>query len=182
LISNSTVGGWDDGRPLCRAVLDQENARYLGKGLYAAGIRRSDVVVNFLSAGFWGGMHVFNLALSYTGEYKASTSPASASYAMLPIIQYPAFSHSHSHSTGCAVVPLGPTFSSEDVVTFLRQLRPTALLGMPSTIMTLADHVAQLADTEGEPTAPIVISKVITGGNANLVIDSEHVIDWSHGL
>mmetsp|Transcript_33579 Transcript_33579/g.62654 ORF Transcript_33579/g.62654 Transcript_33579/m.62654 type:complete len:139 (-) Transcript_33579:17-433(-) len=128
---------------------DQENARYLGKGLYAAGIRRSDVVVNFLSAGFWGGMHVFNLALSYTG---------------------------------CAVVPLGPTFSSEDVVTFLRQLRPTALLGMPSTIMTLADHVAQLADTEGEPTAPIVISKVITGGNANLVIDSEHVIDWSHGL
>jgi hypothetical protein len=46
---------------------DQENSRYLGKGLYAAGIRNTDVVVNFLSAGFWGGMHVFNLALSYTG-------------------------------------------------------------------------------------------------------------------
>ena len=49
---------------------DQENARYLGKGLYAGGIRQSDVVVNFLSAGFWGGMHVFNLALSYTGEVR----------------------------------------------------------------------------------------------------------------
>jgi phenylacetate-coenzyme A ligase PaaK-like adenylate-forming protein len=59
-------------------------------------------------------------------------------------------------------LPLGPAFSSEEVVAFLRQLRPTALLGMPSFIMTLVDYIAQLHVNTDDT---ITISKIITGEN-----------------
>lgn len=51
---------------------DKENARYLAKGLYAQGMRASDVVMNCLSGGFWGGSHVFSLALSFIGNVIAT--------------------------------------------------------------------------------------------------------------
>ena len=54
---------------------DEENARYLAKGLHAQGIRAHDTVMNFLSSGLWGGMHVFNLALSYVGCGVIPTGP-----------------------------------------------------------------------------------------------------------
>jgi phenylacetate-coenzyme A ligase PaaK-like adenylate-forming protein len=54
---------------------DQENARYLAKGLHAQGLGRSDRVMNFLSSGLWGGMHVFGLALGYVGCGVLPTGP-----------------------------------------------------------------------------------------------------------
>jgi hypothetical protein len=70
--------------------------------------------------------------------------------------------------TGCAVIPLGPTFSCDEVLDFIVKLKPTAVLGMPSLVMTLVEHVAQrrgAARASGvvDDTADIVISKVITG-------------------
>ena len=47
---------------------DEENARYLAKGLFSCGVNpTTDVVCNTLSSGFWGGMHVFNLSCKYLG-------------------------------------------------------------------------------------------------------------------
>lgn len=54
---------------------DQENARYLAKGLHAQGIGTNDRVMNFLSSGLWGGMHVFGLALGYIGCGVLPTGP-----------------------------------------------------------------------------------------------------------
>ena len=71
-------------------------------------------------------------------------------------------------SPGCAVIPLGPAFSDGEVLGFLQKLQPTAILGMPSFVMTLADYVSQLRaecnhnGTE-DVTKNIKISKVITG-------------------
>ena len=46
---------------------DSENARYIAKGLLVSGLRSHDTVVNTLSGGFWGGYHVYNLALQTMG-------------------------------------------------------------------------------------------------------------------
>ena len=75
---------------------------------------------------------------------------------------------------GCAVIPLGPAFSLPEVAGFLRQLRPTAVLAMPSFVLALADHVATQqqqnltltqteTQTQPQTETEIVIQKVITG-------------------
>lgn len=68
------------------------------------------------------------------------------------------------------MIPLGPAFSSAEVLGFLRHLRPTAILGMPSAIMALANYVACLESSEEKigggivkDTSSLVIKKVITG-------------------
>lgn len=87
---------------------DDDNARYIAKGLYASGLRKTDIVINCLSGGFWGGLHVFSLALRIIG---------------------------------CAIVPLGSNFTKEEVVTFIRKLKPTALLAIPSYLVSIVEYI-----------------------------------------
>ena len=46
---------------------DNDNARNIAKGLLAGGLGPRDVVMNTLSSGFWGGYHVYNAAVAWTG-------------------------------------------------------------------------------------------------------------------
>lgn len=46
---------------------DSENSRYIAKGLLVSGLRPHDTVLNTLAGGFWGGYHVYNLALQIMG-------------------------------------------------------------------------------------------------------------------
>lgn len=64
---------------------DEENARYLAKGLYSQGIQSTDCIMNCLSAGFWGGMHVYNLAFKYLG---CSVIPLGPNFKNSEIIQF----------------------------------------------------------------------------------------------
>jgi phenylacetate-coenzyme A ligase PaaK-like adenylate-forming protein len=113
---------------------DEENARYLAKGLHSQGLTSSDIVMNCLSSGFWGGMHVFNLALKYLG---------------------------------CSVIPLGPNFTNSETIHFIRDLKPTFLLAIPSYLLKLAEHLETLAAAQGEgerESGAVAVTGVITGG------------------
>ena len=104
---------------------DVDNARLLGKGLMSQGIGPGDVVMNMLAAGFWGGMHVFNAAVSWTGA---------------------------------GLAPVGSSSPHDLVVQFVRKLRPTALIAMPSWVLSFAEHC------EAQGITDIAIPKLITGG------------------
>lgn len=104
---------------------DAENARYLGKGLISAGVNKSDTVMNLLGSGFWGGLHVYTLALG---------------------------------AVGCSIIPIGSSFPQDQLVNFIRSLNPTAILCLPSTLLTLCSYIEEHGITD------VVVPKVITGG------------------
>jgi phenylacetate-coenzyme A ligase PaaK-like adenylate-forming protein len=109
---------------------DEENGRYLAKGLYSQGLRSTDIVMNCLSSGFWGGMHVFNLALKYLG---------------------------------CSVIPLGPNFKNSETIQFIRDLKPSFLLAIPSYLMKLSEYL-EISSSISYVNNPVIVPGVITGG------------------
>lgn len=133
---------------------DKENARYLAKGLFSQGLKSTDVVFNCLSGGFWGGSHVFLLALSFIGNVVYLSFGLFLNRLRRIYVR-----------TGCSVVPLGIEFSNDDCIRYIDQLKPSAILALPSYIMTLAEHVHSTQKTTGEIKG---LTKCITGGEMML--------------
>ena len=104
---------------------DNDNARNIAKGLLAGGLGHHDVVMNTLASGFWGGYHVYNAAVAWTGA---------------------------------SLIPVGSDSPHHVVVDFIRKLRPSALIAMPSWVLSFAEYC------ELHGVDDLHIEKLITGG------------------
>jgi phenylacetate-CoA ligase len=69
---------------------------------------------------------------------------------------------------GCSIIPLSAEIPRPESLSWLLRLRPTALLGMPSWILSLAEHVAQSC-------ADFQVDAVITGGEPMLPAMRERI-------